>query len=62
MDVTGRIRSLIDGGVLHIRADNATFGGDSAAGVLKTLRLHVRDDNGHERTLTFREKEIVGYL
>ena len=59
MDVTGRVRSLINGDVLHIRADNATFGGDPAVGVPKTLRLRVRDDAGHERMLTFREKEIV---
>lgn len=59
MDVTGRVRSLINGDLLHIRADNATFGGDPAIGAHKTLRLHVRDDDGHEKTLTFREKEIV---
>ena len=59
MDVTGRVRSLINGDVLHIRADNATLGGDPAVGAHKTLRLRVRDDDGHERMLTFREKEIV---
>ncbi|HVA18077.1 MAG TPA: DUF3395 domain-containing protein [Candidatus Dormibacteraeota bacterium] len=59
MDVTGRVRSLINAGKLNIRADNATLGGDPAVGARKTLRLRVRDDAGHERMLTFREKEIV---
>lgn len=59
MDVTGRVRSLINGDVLHIRVDNGTLGGDPAEGAHKTLRLCVRDDNGHEKMLTFREKEIV---
>ncbi|MHB8486986.1 MAG: hypothetical protein ACYDCM_14840 [Candidatus Acidiferrales bacterium] len=59
MDVTGRVRSLINAGTLNIRADNATLGGDPAVGAHKTLRLSVRDDAGHEKMLTFREKEIV---
>ncbi|MGH9732402.1 MAG: hypothetical protein ACRD4A_11940, partial [Candidatus Acidiferrales bacterium] len=59
MDVTGRVRSLINAGTLNIRADNATLGGDPAVGAHKTLRLRVRDDAGHEKMLTFREKEIV---
>ena len=59
MDVTGRVRSLINAGTLNIRADNATLGGDPAIGAHKTLRLRVRDDAGHEKMLTFREKEIV---
>ncbi|MGH9728219.1 MAG: DNAJC11 domain-containing protein [Candidatus Acidiferrales bacterium] len=59
VDVTDRVRSLISGGVLHIRADNDTLGGDPAIGAPKTLRLRVRDNAGHERTLEFREKEAV---
>ncbi|MGB7023144.1 MAG: hypothetical protein WBD73_05040 [Candidatus Acidiferrales bacterium] len=59
MDVTGPIRSLISGDTLHIRVDNATLGGDPAIGAHKMLRLAVRDDDGHETMLTFREKEIV---
>ncbi len=59
MDVTVRVRSLINAGTLNIRADNATLGGDPAVGAHKTLRLRVRDDAGHDKMLTFREKEIV---
>ncbi|HEV2616258.1 MAG TPA: DUF3395 domain-containing protein [Candidatus Acidoferrales bacterium] len=59
VDVTDRVRSLIGGDVLRIRVDNATLGVDPAIGANKTLRLRVRDDAGHERTLEFREKEAV---
>ena len=59
VDVTDRVRSLIGGDRLHIHVDNATLGVDPAVGANKTLRLRVRDDDGHERMLTFREKETV---
>jgi hypothetical protein len=59
VDVTQRVRALFRGDEANFRADNATFGGDPAPGVVKTLRLDVRDDRGGTTQLTFHESENV---
>ncbi len=57
VDVTDRVRALVNGDTLNMRVDNFTLGGDPAPGARKTLRLRVRDDYGREQLLTYPEKE-----
>lgn len=57
VDVTERVRTLVNGDTLNMRVDNFTLGGDPAPGARKTLRLRVRDDYGREQLLTYPEKE-----
>jgi opacity protein-like surface antigen len=57
VDVTPRIRSLVQGDTLSMRVDNETLGIDPSPGVRKTLRLRVRDQQGREQVLTYTEKE-----
>ncbi len=57
VDVTERVRALVNGDTLNMRVDNFTLGGDPAPGARKTLRLRVRDDYGREQLLTYPEKE-----
>jgi hypothetical protein len=57
VDVTDRVRTLVNGDTLNMRVDNFTLGGDPAPGARKTLRLRVRDDYGREQLLTYAEKE-----
>jgi hypothetical protein len=57
VDVTPRIRSLVQGDTLSIRVSNETLGIDPTPGVRKTLRLRVRDYQGQEQVLTYAEKE-----
>jgi hypothetical protein len=59
VDVTQRVRALFRGDEANFRADNATFGGDPAPRVPKTLRLDIRDDRGATTQLTFHENENV---
>ena len=58
-DVTPTLRSLIQNHQLAIRVDNATLGGDPAPHMAKTLRLHMENERGETKTLTFSEKAIV---
>jgi hypothetical protein len=57
VDVTDRVRGLVNGDSLNMRVDNFTLGTDPAPGVRKTLRLRVRDEYGREQLLTYPEKE-----
>ena len=59
VDVTERVRALVNGDTLNMRVDNFTLGGDPAPGARKTLRLRVRDDYGREQLLTYPEKESL---
>ena len=56
VDVTPRIRSLVQGDTLSMRVDNDTLGIDPTPGVRKTLRLLVRN-HGQEQVLAYAEKE-----
>jgi hypothetical protein len=58
-DVTSRIASMIRDNSLNIRVDDETLGVDPAHGTPKTLRLHVRDDDGRDSLLTYSEKDTV---
>jgi hypothetical protein len=57
VDVTERVRALVNGDSLNMRVDNDTLGGDPTPGARKTLRLRVRDEHGREQLLTYPEKE-----
>ncbi|HVS89067.1 MAG TPA: DUF3395 domain-containing protein [Candidatus Acidoferrum sp.] len=57
VDVTERVRALVNGDSLNMRVDNDTLGGDPTPGVRKTLRLRVRDEYRREQLLTYPEKE-----
>jgi hypothetical protein len=57
VDVTDRVRSLVNGDSLNMRVDNDTLGGDPTPGARKTLRLRVRDESRREQLLTYPEKE-----
>ncbi len=56
VDVTQRVRSLVQGDTLSMRVDNETLGIDPTPGVRKTLRLRVRN-YGQEQVLVYAEKE-----
>src|SRR5258708_15992754 len=57
VDVTERVRALVNGDSLNMRVDNFTLGGDPAPGARKTLRLRVRNEYCREQLLTYSEKE-----
>jgi hypothetical protein len=57
VDVTQRVRSLVQGDTLSMRVDNDTLGIDPTPGVRKSLRLLVRDREGREQVLAYGEKE-----
>jgi hypothetical protein len=57
VDVTERVRALVNGDSLNMRVDNDTLGGDPAPHARKTLRLRVRDESRQEQVLTYPEKE-----
>jgi hypothetical protein len=57
VDVTERVRALVNGDTLNMRVDNFTLGGDPTPGARKTLRLRVRDESRREQLLTYPEKE-----
>jgi len=57
VDVTERVRALVNGDSLNMRVDNDTLGGDPTPGARKTLRLRVRDEYRREQFLTYPEKE-----
>ncbi len=56
VDVTSRVRSLVQGDTLSMRVDNDTLGIDPTPGARKTLRLRVRN-HGQEQVLAYAEKE-----
>jgi hypothetical protein len=59
VDVTSRVTSMIQADSLHFTVTNDALGGDPAHGAPKTLRLHVRDENGRGEILRYREKDRV---
>lgn len=58
VDVTGRLRELARDD-RRFRLTNDLFGVDPDPGRTKTLRLFVRDRQGHERTFEYRERDWV---
>jgi hypothetical protein len=58
IDVTQRLRELARRDTTF-RVANATFGGDPAVGVHKTLRIFARDASGATRTFEYGENGLV---
>jgi hypothetical protein len=60
IDVTNTVRSMVRNGSLQFQVTNENLRvNDPAPGVVKTLRLRVRDYNGHTRNYDYREKQTV---
>lgn len=60
IDVTDRIRALMQNGSLNFEVTNDMLGmGDPVPGVVKELRLFVRDSNGRVRDYEFRERSFA---
>lgn len=58
-NVTGRVQSMVQNGLLNFRVGNDTLGGDPAPGQTKELRLKVREWNGRTQDMRFREGQSV---
>ena len=58
-NVTGRVQSMVQNGLLNFRVGNDTLGGDPAPGQTKELRLKVREWNGRTQEMRFREGQSV---
>ena len=59
-NVTNQVRNRVRNGSLNFRVNNDAFGvGDPAPGVVKTLRLRVRQYNGQPRDYTYQENQVV---
>jgi vacuolar-type H+-ATPase subunit E/Vma4 len=61
VDVTERVRSLVQNDGLNFRVDNNTLGGDPFPGESKTLRLQLRDSQGRDQQATFQENDWVRF-
>ncbi len=59
VQVTDRVRSLVQNNSLNFRVDNDTLGVDPAPGTAKVLRLQLRDARGRIQRLNFRENSTV---
>jgi hypothetical protein len=59
IDVTQRVQSMIRGGQLSFKVNNANLGGDPAEGQKKSLSLSCQDWRGHNSTYHYREGDYV---
>ena len=59
VDVTQRVRSLIQGEYLNFLVDSVTLGVNFQPGETRVLRLELRSQSGRIRQLTFQENEYV---
>jgi hypothetical protein len=59
VDVTERVRSLVQGESLNFRVDGNTLGAASRRGHNRALRLQLRSDNGQTRQVTYRDSQQV---
>jgi hypothetical protein len=57
-DVTDRVKALVRNGLLELRVDPDTLGGDPAPGTPKTLRLRYNDD-GRRMTAEYRDFDQI---
>ena len=57
VDVTDRVRSLVQGSALNFRVDRNTLGVNR--GRNQTLRLQLKDSNGRSRRVTYRDNQNV---
>ena len=58
-NVTGRVQSMVQNGLLNFTVNNSALGGDPAPGQSKELRLRVREWNGRTQEMRFREGQNV---
>jgi hypothetical protein len=59
MDVTERVRSLVQNGSLNFKVDGDTLGANSRRGRNRALRLQLQDSQGTTRQMTFRDRQQV---
>jgi membrane-bound inhibitor of C-type lysozyme len=59
VDVTDRVRSLVQGGSLNFRVDGNALGEDYRRGRNRTLRLQLQDRQGRSRQITYRDNQQV---
>jgi hypothetical protein len=59
VDVTDRVRSLVQGNILNFTVSGDALGAESRRGRNRALRLQLKDSNGSTRQLTFRENQLV---
>jgi hypothetical protein len=59
VDVTDRVRSLVQSDSLNFTVDGATFGAAGRRGRNRTLRLQLKDSHGGSRQMTFRDRQQV---
>ena len=59
VDVTDRVRSLVQDGSLNFRVDGSALGAGARRGRNRALRLQLQDANGTSRQITYRDNQQV---
>jgi hypothetical protein len=59
VDVTDRVRSLVQGDSLNFRVDGTALGAGARRGRNRALRLQLQDTQGRSRQMTFRDNQQV---
>jgi hypothetical protein len=59
VDVTDRVRSLVQGDSLNFRVDGNLLGAVSRRGLNRVLRLQLKDSAGRSRQITYRDSQQV---
>ncbi len=59
VDVTERVRSLVQGNRLTFVVNSANLAAEQRRGRNRVLRLQLQDSNGNDREMTFRENQQV---
>ena len=59
VDVTDRVRSLVQGGSLNFTVDGVALGAGARRGRNRSLRLQLQDTQGKSRQVTYRDSQQV---
>src|SRR5438552_21420 len=59
VDVTDRVRSLVQGGSLNFTVDGVALGAGARRGRNRSLRLQLQDTQGKTRQITYRDNQQV---
>jgi hypothetical protein len=59
MNVTDRVRSLVEGDSLNFTVDGTTLGAVARRGRNRVLRLQLKDANGQSRQINYRDQQQV---
>ena len=59
VDVTDRVRSLVQGDLLNFRVDGSLLGAGSRRGLNGALRLQLKDSAGRSRQITYSDSQQV---